>query len=61
MKRFVIGPPPDRGYEWRGPVKWPWFSARRRGHLLQQRVDELETRLAHIEKYLAANSEENAA
>lgn len=53
MKRFVPPPPPDKGIEWRGPVKWPWFTARRRGHLLEQRVDELEQRLKHIESHLS--------
>jgi Tfp pilus assembly protein PilN len=52
MARYVPAPPPDDGYEWRGTVKWPWFSARRRGHLLQKRVDHLEARLAWIERYL---------
>jgi hypothetical protein len=49
MKRFNPPPAPDSGLEWRGPVKWPWFSARRRGHLVEQRVEELERRLAHVE------------
>lgn len=48
---FCSLPPPDRDYERGGLVKWPWFSARRRGHLLDLRVKELEARLAHVERY----------
>ncbi|SFM00269.1 hypothetical protein SAMN03159423_4841 [Bradyrhizobium sp. NFR13] len=46
-------PPPDDGTDWRGPVKWPWFSARRRGHLLEERVKDLEERLANVERYMS--------
>ncbi len=46
-------PPPNPGVEWRGPVKWSWFGMRRRAHLLEQRVDELERRLAWIERQLS--------
>lgn len=44
--------PPDRGFEWHGSVKWPWFTARRKGYLLEQRVDELAARVAHLEQHL---------
>ena len=50
---FTSLPPPDHGCEWRGPVKWPWFSARRRGHLLQQKFEDLERRLANVERYMS--------
>ena len=45
-------PPADEPFECWGPVKWPWFSARRRGHLLEQRVADLERRLKWTEQQL---------
>jgi hypothetical protein len=51
---YVPPPPPDHGYERGGTVKWPWFTARRRGHLLQQRVEDIEAELAHIKAFLTS-------
>jgi hypothetical protein len=51
-KPFATAPTLDRGFAWRGSAKWPWFSARRRGHLLQERVEDVESRLLYIERHL---------
>lgn len=52
MKTYTPPPPPDKDHERGGQVKWPWFSARRRGHLLEVRVRELEDRLMWTEAQL---------
>lgn len=52
---FAPLPPPDQDTEWHGQVKWPWFTARRRGHLLEQRVGQLEARVAHLEQHLLSS------
>jgi hypothetical protein len=58
---FVPLPPPDHAFDFNGLVKWPWFSARRRGHLLERRVTDLEARILHLEQHLLSDLLSRAA
>lgn len=59
--RFQTLPPPERNIQRGGPMKWPWFSARRRGLLLEDRVSFLEARVVYLENYLLNDAMRRAA
>jgi hypothetical protein len=56
-KKFIPAPPPNRDIERGGTVKWPLFSSRRRGELLEQRVSELARRLRWFENQLLGQNQ----
>jgi len=59
MRPYRPPAPPDRLWELYGLQMWSWFGLRRRCHLLQQQVDDLQRRLDHLEFWASEGKRRN--